>query len=164
MLTILTDDDPILREISDPIPEEEIKTLPIYQLSEDMINACHGNNGKGLAAPQVGVLKRMIVVLIGDKYVTMINPEIVKSRELVTHKKEMCLSFPGVRVDRERYKYVTVTYLDMNGKTQKQKFRGLDGICIQHEIDHLDGIVIGDAINKEECLDNKGAVKNEHVK
>ncbi len=129
---------------------DEIRTL-----CDDMLETMYANKGIGLAAVQVGVHKRVIVVDIehdGDgkskSPLKLINPEIMTSSEEHSSYKEGCLSFPDQYSEVERPAQVTIRYLDENGTEQTLEADGLLATCIQHEIDHIDGVVFVDHISK----------------
>lgn len=143
---ILCDDNPLLRQIS--TVTSEFNTTQLQSLSQDLIDTMVANKGVGLAAPQIGVLQRVIVVLSHITPIVMINPTIVKMRDQRLFEREMCLSFPGIYVSQERAFLVTVQYQDVSGMTHKVKMSGLEAVCVQHEVDHLNGVVIGDFNNK----------------
>ena len=133
------ENDEILRKRSREI---EVIDDRIRQLAEDMIDTMHEYDGVGLAAPQVGILKRIIVIDLYEKdtqYV-IINPEIIseKGEQCVD---EGCLSFPNQFGKVKRPKEVVVTGLDINGKKIKIKAKDLLAQALSHEIDHLNGIV-----------------------
>ena len=108
-------------------------------------------NGIGLAAPQVGIEKQIIVIDLkedGEKCPrTFINPKIVEFSETKALNEEGCLSIPGYYAEVERYKTVDIEWFDINGKINKYKFDGLLSICIQHESDHLNGILFIDYLS-----------------
>ena len=133
------EDDEILRKRSREI---EVIDDRIRQLAEDMMDTMHEYDGVGLAAPQVGILKRIIVIDLYEKdtqYI-IINPEIVseKGEQCVD---EGCLSFPNKFGKVKRPKEVVVTGIDINGKKIKVKAKDLLAQALSHEIDHLNGIV-----------------------
>jgi len=133
--------DPILREKCEEVKEvnEEIK-----KLVDDMIETMEKNDGAGLAAPQVGVLKRVIVVETEKGPVGFVNPKIVKKSKETVIEEEGCLSFPGLWLKIKRWKGVDIEALDGDGK--KVKAENLLASILQHEIDHLDGILYIDRI------------------
>lgn len=150
--------DPILREKS-----EEIKEIDstIKELAEDMVDTMYENNGIGLAAPQVGVTKRLITVDISgpdkrENPIVMINPQIVEKQGEV-EGEEGCLSFPGFRVNVKRAKCLKVRYLDLEGKEHIVDADELFSVCLQHEIDHLDGKLLIDYAGplKKKMYENK---------
>lgn len=151
LLTILTDDNPRLRLKSHKVThfDKDLRTL-----AKNMFESMEAANGIGLAAPQVGALQRLIVIDIpedmdyeGSEHfqTVLVNPEIVKcSGEQIG--EEGCLSIPGWYGDVKRYENVTVKGQDLYGKPVKIKTSGLPARCLQHEIDHLDGILFTDKI------------------
>lgn len=126
----------------------------------DMIDTMYAAHGIGLAGVQVGFLKRLFVLDIPDYSngpQVFINPEIIEfSRDLTEHE-EGCLSIPEIRVRIKRPRTVRVRYLDRNLKVQEEVFSELYAVCIQHEIDHLDGILFLQRISKRSV---KKVVKN----
>jgi len=149
LLPILTAPDPRLKKKSLPV---ETVDAGIRQLMDDMLETMYDAPGIGLAAPQVGVLKRVIVLDI-DREDTktgplfMANPEIVEASDEDLSYEEGCLSVPDHYSDVVRPARVTVRYLDRDGKQQDLACEGLLATCVQHEIDHLDGILFIDHIS-----------------
>jgi len=124
----------------------------IRKLIDNMIETMHQTNGVGLAAPQVGVSLRIIIVQIpGEELITLINPEIVKSigEQEVT---EGCLSVPGYYGEIKRYSEVVVKGLDREGKAIRIKATGLKAEALQHEIDHLNGKLYIDHVENPDKL------------
>lgn len=147
ILKIVTYGNESLRQKSKEISKISKK---IRILAENMIDTMYKNNGVGLAAPQVGENIRMFVIdvsLDNEPYnpIVFINPKIIK-KEGATHEKEGCLSFPNAFVDVRRYSYVKVKALDINGKPfiMEAKDGSLLSHAIQHEYDHLEGILFID--------------------
>lgn len=144
--------DDLLRKKSRPV---EIIDEKIIQLLEDMHETLkNAQDGIGLAAPQIGILKRLIVIDLteeGGEVYKLINPVIVKSKgeQVCT---EGCLSVPGLQGNVTRPKEVVVEALDVNGKKVKIKASDLLAIVLSHEIDHLDGILFIDKAT--EIFDN----------
>ena len=142
--------DPVLRLVAAPVASVDDE---VRQLADDMLETMYDAPGLGLAAPQVGVSRRLFVMDMSDKdeekkpYV-MINPVIVQRSEELSVYEEGCLSIPDVRTDIERPAEVTVRYLDRQGKTQELRADGLLATCIQHEIDHLDGKLLIDYMSR----------------
>lgn len=144
--------DPVLKAKAQLVAEVNDE---VRQLLDDMLDTMYNAHGIGLAANQVGVLKRVIVVDVEHnndhepgKPIKLVNPEIIKvSDELFTYQ-EGCLSFPQQYADVDRPKVITVRYLDENGKQQELEADGLLATCIQHEIDHIDGINFVDHISR----------------
>ncbi len=126
----------------------------LRKLAADMLDTMYYERGIGLAAVQVGVLKRMLVADVtwrenegpGEQHV-LINPEILEDTKDEHIYKEGCLSFPDQFAEVTRPSGVRVRYLDLDGKQQEKTFDGLLATCIQHEIDHLNGIVFVDHIS-----------------
>ena len=138
------DTDELLRKKSKKVEEIDDK---IKELVDDMIETMHQKDGVGLAAPQVGILKRVVVIdLYDDKgpYV-LINPEIVKEKG-EQEVEEGCLSFPDKFGKVKRPAEVVVKALDRDGQEYKLKGKGLLAQAISHELDHLDGILFIDKI------------------
>ena len=128
----------------------------IKQLGQDMLDTMYKNDGIGLAACQVGMLKRMIVYDI--KYIEedaqkeghiLINPKITSRSKTMIEVEEGCLSFPDVYKNVKRHEKVTVEYLDINGKKKKINAKEIEAVVLQHEIDHLDGIVFLDRFDEQ---------------
>lgn len=141
VLTVEADDES-LRKKSREITEINQKILT---LAEDMKETLYEKNGVGLAAPQVGVLKRMIIVDIGEGPITLINPVIAYQKG---SRKEMegCLSVPGVWGIVERPEHVIVRGLGLDGKTTEIEAEGLLAVAFCHEIDHLNGVLYTDKV------------------
>ena len=138
--TILQENDPILRKVSRPVQEVDDKTR---ELIDDMVETLKEAEGAGLAAVQVGVLRRIIVVDVGQGPMEIINPTIVRSNgEIVS--AEGCLSIPGLRREVPRPAKVTVSGLNREGKAVMYTGQGLFARAICHEVDHLDGVLFVD--------------------
>lgn len=137
---IRLEDDEILRKKSRKIESvnDRIKTL-----IEDMKETMYSANGVGLAAPQVGILKRLIVVDVGEGPIVLINPEIIEEKGSETDF-EGCLSLPGKEGSVERPSYVKVKGINEDGKEVICSGEGLLARALCHEIDHLDGILFID--------------------
>ncbi|MGB9792631.1 MAG: peptide deformylase [Thermacetogeniaceae bacterium] len=132
--------DQVLREKAVPVPEINRNIL---KLLDNLVDTMYAAKGVGLAAPQIGVSKRVIVVDAGEGLVELINPEIISSRgEEVAI--EGCLSIPGVAGEVKRAQEVEVKGLDRTGKVVRVQAKGLFARALQHEIDHLDGILFID--------------------
>jgi peptide deformylase len=163
LLPVRQDGDPVLRQRAKKVSRLDDS---LRRLIDDMFHTMYNNEtrGIGLAAPQVGVSLRVVVVDMQDEDhepVALINPEIVKaSKEMVT-AAEGCLSVPGLRGDVERHQWVTVKARDEHGHDKRIRADGWFARCIQHEIDHLDGILYTDkatdvrnADDEEVCTEN----------
>ena len=148
--TILTEPNKILRQISNPVDhvgEEEQK------LMDDMLETMYAAPGIGLAAIQIGIPKRIIIIDISRKKenknpLHFINPEIVWKADEDIIYEEGCLSVPNQFAEINRPKECHVKYLDYFGQPQLLKAEGLLATCIQHEIDHLEGILFIDYLSK----------------
>ena len=140
---IVKEPDPILREVSRPVPKI---TPNIHKLLDDMAETMYDAQGVGLAAPQIGILKRVIVVDPADGttgLIEMINPEILEKSGWVLGA-EGCLSIPGIQGDVYRYEKIRVKGLDRHGNDLVIEAEGWLARIFQHEIDHLDGILFTD--------------------
>lgn len=116
----------------------------ISSLIDDMADLMYQSDGVGLAAPQTGVSKRVIVLDVGEGFLSMVNPEIVEADEDKDSVEEGCLSLPGVRIHVHRPKSVTIRGLNEKGETIVKTMDGLWARVFQHEIDHLNGVLIID--------------------
>lgn len=126
-----------------PVESSEIPTEEFQQLIERMCNICELAGGLGLAAPQIGVNKRVFIFRRGIYFEVVINPWYLQRKELVTNHGEACLSVPGAFYDVKRYKQVTIEYLDREGRKQRLKAPNKRiAFCLQHETDHLDGVLV----------------------
>lgn len=151
ILPLVIAPDPRLKTKSEPVTNID---AGLHTFILDMFETMYHERGIGLAAVQVGVLKRILVADTtwredsgpGEQHV-LINPEIIETSEEPHVYKEGCLSFPDQFADVERPAYVRVRYLDMSGEQMEKTFEGLLATCIQHEIDHLDGITFVDHIS-----------------
>ena len=142
--------DPVLRKKAEKVegPSDEIITI-LDDMAETMYNA----PGIGLAANQVGVLKRLIVIDCSTdeeepNLLKMINPKIITSTNEKSELEEGCLSIPEHKANVVRPSKVEVSYKNLNGVTEKLKAEGLLSACLQHEIDHLNGILFIDHISR----------------
>ena len=139
--------DEILKKKSREVPEEDIVTEKIQTLIDDMIETMHKYNGVGLAAVQVGVLKRIVVIDLYDDHgpIVLINPVIVKTKG-EQEVDEGCLSFPNEFAKVVRPAEVVAEYMDRNGKRMRVKAKELLAQAISHELDHLEGELFIDKI------------------
>lgn len=136
---------PVLRTKCQEIEEVDEK---IRRLLDDMADTMHHNDGVGLAAPQVGVLKRAIVVDVGEGLTALANPKILWRQGKVT-APEGCLSLPGIFLEIKRSQEIIVEGIDKNGKVQQIGATGLYARVLQHEIDHLNEVLIVDHISRK---------------
>ncbi len=134
-----------LRRISRPVMSI---TDHITTLLDDMKETLHIEEGAGLAAPQVGVLRRIAIVEYEDQYYELINPVILKSSGEAV-EEEGCLSIIGIRGNVKRPETITVQYIDRNGKRHKEEISGMVARVFCHEIDHLDGVLFTDKMIEE---------------
>lgn len=146
MLKILTNPHPILRRKSQPVIDVSAKD--IQELIPQMIETMIKKDGVGLAAPQIGRNIRLIVVHLKDETLALLNPKIIKQSILKEWGEEGCLSVPGIYGEVKRCKKITVKYLDEKSKPRQVTAEGLFARVIQHENDHLDGILFIDKARK----------------
>ncbi len=144
------EDDPVLRKKSRKVEEidERIKTLV-----QDMLDTMYKEEGVGLAAPQVGILKRVVVIDIGEGPIVLINPEMIEE-EGKNIDLEGCLSIPGKSGNVCRPEKVKVEYMDIEGNTNIVEGTALLARALCHEIDHLNGILYTDKVidtEEQEC-------------
>ena len=142
--------DPVLRQSSKPVERVD---APLLKLADDMLETMYDAPGIGLAAIQIGEPLRMLVIDLakeGEEPApqVFINPEIVGSGEERSVYEEGCLSIPDYYAEVERPATVRVKYLDRDGKLQEIDAEGLLATCLQHEIDHLNGVLFIDHISK----------------
>ena len=117
---------------------------------EDMLETMYANDGIGLAAPQVSLRQRLVVMDVGDGPIKLVNPTIIAQSEGRSVTKEGCLSVPEYQARVRRCSDVRVLYCDASGKKHECTFSGLAATCIQHEIDHLHGILFIDHLSSFE--------------
>ncbi len=149
ILSILHYPDPRLHQVSEPVTEVDAS---IVQLASDMAETMYAAPGIGLAAPQIDVLKRIIVVDIShekNQLMVLINPEIVEKEGEVEYE-EGCLSVPGIYevLVNKRAEKIRIRALGLDGKAFELDAEGLLAICLQHEIDHLDGKLFVDYLSE----------------
>ena len=140
---------PVLKEVCAPVERVDAK---LRKLLDDMAETMYEANGIGIAAPQVGESLRMVVIDIGDGLIELVNPKIT-FREGIETDSEGCLSVPGIFGEVERAAKVKVEFLDRRGKRKHITAKGLLARCIQHELDHLEGVLFIDvatSLRKEE--------------
>lgn len=153
---IRTDEDSILRKKSREVEKFDDR---LFQLLDDMADTMYDADGVGLAAVQVGVLRRVVIVDIGEGLIELINPEIIEE-DGIQCDVEGCLSLPGKQAYTMRPMTVTVKAQNRNGNWCVYKGTGLKAKAFCHEIDHLDGVLYVDKIAKQEEID-KYAEKSE---
>lgn len=157
---ILRIGNPLLREKSKEIPLSEIRSKEIKNLIKDMFDSMKAFNGVGLAAPQIGILKRIVIIGYESseryseiefnssevQYKVLINPKIEYLTEETLGFWEGCLSIPGMRGYVERPKKIQLTYYDTEEEFHQEIIEGFEAIVVQHECDHLDGILYVDRL------------------
>lgn len=141
---IREDGDEVLRKVSKEVTEINERTLTLI---EDMIDTMYEADGVGLAAPQIGILKRIVVIDVGEGPIVMMNPTVVEAKG-EQEEIEGCLSVPGVSGKVKRPLEVKVTYTDEKGQGQTLVGRDLLAIACCHEIDHLDGVLYIDKVTE----------------
>jgi peptide deformylase len=149
ILDILTIPDPRLKYKS---TEVDFFDKKLEKIVKDMFDTLYlSGNGIGLAAPQVGIHKRIVVIDLKENEepspITFINPKVLYSSEEKSSNEEGCLSIPGYYAEVERPKVVDVEWIDLKGKKTEKRMSGLLSVCIQHEIDHLNGILFIDHLS-----------------
>ncbi len=164
--------DPVLREKAEPVQNVNDD---VRNMSDDMIETMLAANGLGLAAPQVGKLLSLCVVLVPEEYdvddmgqrlnpgismpLVMINPEVIEQGDLRESRQEGCLSIPEVHAEVSRPSEIRVKYLDRRGVPCDERFKGLVARVIQHEVDHLNGILFIDRISHVKKIALRGKLK-----
>jgi len=149
-LSIIVAPDPRLNQPCEKVTKVDADLL---RLMDDMLETMYAAPGIGLAAPQVGVLKRVVVIDVSKdpdnpKPMQLVNPEIVWSSDELTDYEEGCLSLPDHYSQVTRPARVRVRYMDRTGATQEIEADGLLAVCLQHEMDHLEGVLFVDHISK----------------
>ena len=149
-MQIIVAPDSRLNQISKKV---EVIDNSIVSTLDEMLECMYQNNGIGLAAPQVGILKRLVVIDCSNskgekKPLKLINPEIIKLSEDISEFEEGCLSLPAQYAKVTRPSEIILKYKTVEGLFCEKKFIGLEATCIQHEIDHLDGKLFVDHISK----------------
>ena len=143
---IRTFGDPVLKSRATPVKDFD---RSLEHLAEEMMRVMHEAEGVGLAANQIGRLKRIFVALHDDEYYAIVNPVIEERSETTEKDIEGCLSIPETRVEVERPTAVTVSGRNPSGEAVRVEAEGLLARIFQHEIDHLDGVLILDRTDRE---------------
>lgn len=167
LLPILEFPDPRLRTKAVPVDAADVATPAFQRLLDDMFETMYEAPGIGLAASQVDVHKRFMVIDVSEEKnapQVFINPQIL-SRDGEQVYQEGCLSVPGIYADVTRANAITVRYLDRSGQAQELAADGLLAVCVQHEMDHLDGKLFVDYLSplKREMVRKKLAKARKHV-
>ncbi len=147
---IIIEPDPVLRKKCDPLEKVDDQTR---KLMKDMLETMYNAPGIGLAAIQVGILKRLVVIDVSKDQekkepLFLINPEIIHTSNKTSIYEEGCLSLPGQFAEIERPAECVLKYVDYQGIQKEMKAEGLLATCIQHEVDHLNGILFIDYLSK----------------
>ncbi len=150
--TILTHPDPVLRQVSAPVGAIDDETR---HLLDDMLETMYAAQGRGLAAVQVGVLKRVVVIDIDWKEGTpnplfLVDPEVVWASPVEIVHEERCLSLPDTPRNVRRPDHVRVRHRDRDGIERTVAATGMLAVAVQHEVDHLDGVLIVDHARPEQ--------------
>lgn len=154
---ILIHPDPRLKKLCDPVSDV---SADIGKLAEDMLETMYDAPGVGLAAPQVGITKRLFVMDCvkeegeAPRPLVLINPEIIAASDEVSTYEEGCLSIPEQYAEVTRPKLVTMRWMGLDGKLHEDEFDGLWATCAQHELDHLNGKLF---------IDHLGAIKRQMI-
>jgi peptide deformylase len=148
--------DPVLREKCREVKEVNDQ---IKELLDNMADTMYHNKGVGLAAPQVGIPKRVIVVDAGEGLTTLVNPRVLQCQGEAINA-EGCLSLPGIVLDVRRAQEVVVEGLDRDGKPRRIKADGLYARVLQHEIDHLNGALITNHVSRKKLKTIRKQLKN----
>jgi peptide deformylase len=151
VLPILEAPHPLLKVRAEPVAAVD---AALRKLAQDMLETMYAAPGIGLAAPQVGVTKRLFVADIADRKggeeprpMVLVNPEVAWRSEEEVVQEEGCLSLPGQFAEVARPASVRVRYQDLEGETREVEAEGLLARCLQHEIDHLDGVLFTDHLS-----------------
>lgn len=150
-LTILTEPNPLLRREGRDLSFRELNSSSIQILIKDMVKTMYEADGVGLAAPQIGENINLTVIAVKDGELVLVNPKILKYGLLKEKGEEGCLSVPGVWGMVKRSKHIKVNALGLDGEQYSFKANGFFSRVIQHEVDHLNGILF---IDKAEEIKN----------
>lgn len=137
-MNLIPEDDRLLRRKAKRVAKIDDT---IRNIAASMVNVMLENEGIGLAANQVGILKQIIVILVNENPVVMINPEVLETSTETCIMNEGCLSFPNKFLEIERPEKVKVKYRCLSGRPMIESYEGLEARCVLHEIDHLQGVV-----------------------
>ena len=147
--SILTHPTPSLRERSVEVDVQEITTPTFQAYLDQLIHTMTIKDGVGIASPQVGVNKRVIIVLHNGTIDAYINPEITKHSPVMVEDEEGCLSVPGIYGMVDRHKRVSVQAINRHGRRIDLDVRNLSAAVFQHEVDHLDGVLFIDKMKRQ---------------
>ena len=165
-MDLVKSDYPTLREVAERIDDADIVSL--VEVAKEMLDLMVQQHGIGLAAPQIGLSKRLFVIQLQGTHKPwyFFNPEIIEFGTQTQELPEGCLSLPGMFYSVQRPKKIIVQYQDETAKIRKCAFEGMMARCFQHELDHLDGILFVDRINiaEKEEIDRVDAFLAEQFK
>ena len=139
MVDIIKAPNPILNTICIEVDPTDNGT---HALAEELVETMISARGQGLAAPQIGLNLRVFCMKYGGGSLVLCNPKITRRGNQMVTDIEGCLSIPGVRVRVTRHKIIEVQFTTLDGESKKLKLRNMDARCAQHEIDHLNGVLI----------------------
>jgi len=145
---ILTRETPSLRERSVEVEVSDITTPDFQAFLDKLTQTMEIEDGIGIAAPQVGINKRVVIVKLSKGREALINPEIIKTSEAAIETEEGCLNVPGVYGMVTRFKRIRIKALDRTGRRIERDLKNMDAVVTQHEIDHLDGVLFIDKVNR----------------
>ncbi len=146
-------------DVSLPLKEEDCKLI------EDLKDTCTVEGGVGISAPQVGINKNIIIVTHDGELKALINPEIISfSADEIKREREGCLSFPGLQALIKRYESIKIKYYNEEGVIKLEDFHGFTARIVQHEIDHLTGVLMIDRMHRLEKQRFIKKQKREHKK
>ncbi|HVI39428.1 MAG TPA: peptide deformylase [Anaerovoracaceae bacterium] len=148
---IVLEGDEILRKRAREVTEINER---IYMVLDDMLETMRSQDGVGIAAPQVGILKRMLIVEVNGQVIELINPEILETEGVQT-EDEGCLSIPGMVGTVERPEYIKIKGLNREGQEVTYEGTGLLAVALSHEYDHLDGILYTDKATNVRELESR---------
>lgn len=152
--------DPILRQPTVPVKFDTLEEQKrVAYLSFSLCETLGELQGLGLSANQVGLKERICAINMGSEIWVLINPEIIEKSETPTEYGEGCLSYPGLYLKLKRPDHIKVKFQAIGGQVVEHEFDGLTAVCIQHEIDHLDGILYTDKISPIKLDQAKRKVK-----
>lgn len=160
LLNILQYPDPRLKNKAIPVAIDKLQSQVIQTIIDDMFETMYQAHGIGLAATQVNISLQIITMDLSETQNTpicLINPQIVNQPQDITLSTEGCLSFPGIYVNIKRYKTIDIKFLDRQAQEHNLHVNDLLSICIQHELDHLNGITFFDHLSslKKNLLEKK---------
>ena len=161
---------PVLRERARPVAKSDLRDPLMQKLIDDMIDTMHEYHGVGLAAPQVHEGLRLFVALLEDdpgpksEATVIINPEILPSGSTKEEGWEGCLSIPDIRGMVPRFTEITVSALDRNGKSIELRVKNCPARVVQHETDHLDGVLFFDRMTSMQSLTYLDEYSRYHAK